>query len=94
MKSWYKTHLGIESDHYEGCFEWYKKDGTVGHTSWSPFKENSEYFALSTKSFMINCRVENLEKLLEILKEEGIEQIGAISICIWKICMDFGSRWK
>ena len=47
---------------------------------WSPFKENINYFEPSNKEFMINFRVENLEELLKILKEEGIEQIGEMQV--------------
>lgn len=80
MKTWYKNHLGIESDQYGGCFQWYKADGTTGHTAWSTFKEDSQYFQPSTKPFMFNYRVEDLENLLVVLKEEGIEQVGAMEV--------------
>jgi predicted enzyme related to lactoylglutathione lyase len=43
-----------------------------GFTQWSPFSETTEYFAPSTKDFMINYRVENLEALVEQLKKEGV----------------------
>lgn len=40
-------------------------------TQWSPFAETTEYFEPSTKDFMINYRVENLEAFAEQLKNEG-----------------------
>lgn len=80
MKQWYKDHLGIETDQYGGCFEWHKKDGSTGHTVWSTFEKESNYFAPSTKDFMFNYRVEDLEKLLEILLAEGVEQIGQMEV--------------
>lgn len=37
-----------------------------------PFAESSKYFEPSTKEFMINYRVENLEALIEKLKTQGV----------------------
>lgn len=77
-KTWYKKHLGINSGPYGGTFEWRhasEKD-KKGFTAWSPFSENSDYFDPSEKEFMVNYRVENLEKLLEVLEEEGVQVVG------------------
>jgi predicted enzyme related to lactoylglutathione lyase len=43
-----------------------------GYTLWSPFSEKAKYFEPSSKDFMINYRVENLETLVEELKKEGV----------------------
>ena len=43
-----------------------------GQTQWAPFPETTKYFEPSTKDFMINYRVENLEALVEQLKNEGV----------------------
>ena len=55
-------------------FEWYQcVDSTKkGFSQFSPFKETTKYFEPSTKEFMINYRVENLESLVEELKKEGV----------------------
>lgn len=77
-KKWYKKHLGINSGQYGGTFEWRhaaNKD-KKGFTAWSPFSAGSDYFEPSEKEFMVNYRVENLEKLLEVLEEEGVEVVG------------------
>lgn len=74
MKEWYKTHLGLNTDKYGTNFEWRQgaDSSKKGFTQWSPFPENTKYFAPSTKDFMINYRVENLEALVEELKKEGV----------------------
>ena len=74
LKEWYKTHLGVETNPYGATFEWREAvDSTKkGSTEWSPFSETTKYFAPSTKDFMINYRVENLEALIEQLKTEGV----------------------
>ncbi len=74
MKEWYKTHLGLNTNQYGPVFEWYQgADSTKkGFSQWSPFKETTKYFEPSTKEFMINYRVENLQALVEELKREGV----------------------
>ena len=77
-KSWYKKHLGIESDQYGGKFVWRDdKDPSIRCiTAWSPFPQNTRYFDPSKQDFMINYRVENLEALLQDLTKEGIKLAG------------------
>jgi predicted enzyme related to lactoylglutathione lyase len=74
LMEWYKTHLGLPINDYGATFEWREDaDSTKkGSTTWSPFAETTKYFGPSTKDFMINYRVENLEALVEELKKEGV----------------------
>jgi len=71
LREWYQTHLGLNTNQYGTVFEWYQgADSTKkGFSQWSPFKETTKYFEPSTKEFMINYRVENLEALVEELKK-------------------------
>jgi predicted enzyme related to lactoylglutathione lyase len=80
MKEWYQQHLGINTNQYGAVFEWYQgADSTKkGFTTWSPFKETTKYFEPSTKEFMINYRVEDLEGLVEELKKHGVTVVDAI----------------
>lgn len=80
IKEWYKTHLGLNTDEYGTVFEWRKSDDEeqFGHTQWSPFDDKTKYFEPSTKEFMINYRVENLELLVEQLKSEGVTVLDEI----------------
>ena len=66
MREWYKTHLGLNTNQYGTVFEWKQADDSTkkGFTQWSPFRESTKYFEPSTKDFMINYRVENLEELV------------------------------
>ncbi|MEQ8325018.1 MAG: VOC family protein [Vicingaceae bacterium] len=79
-RQWYKKHLGIESDKYGGHFKWRDNENPKKQcmTAWSPFDRNTNYFDPSKQDFMINYRVENLEKLIEILKKEGVKILGGI----------------
>lgn len=80
LKKWYQHHLGIKSDEYGGIFAWreFSDKEKIGYTVWGPFSKNTDYFKPSEKPFMFNYRVENLERLLEILKKEGVEVIDKI----------------
>lgn len=80
MNQWYKKHLGLNTDEYGTSFEWrLAKDGTKkGFTQWSPFDESTDYFQPSQKEFMINYRVENLEALVEELKNNGVTITNSI----------------
>ena len=80
MNEWYKTHLGFDTTDYGTTFEWRQAEDSTkkGSTTWSPFAETTKYFAPSTKDFMINYRVENLEALVEQLKNEGVTIVDKI----------------
>ena len=80
MNEWYKTHLGFDTSQYGTTFEWRQEaDPTKkGATQWSTFAETTKYFEPSTKDFMINYRVENLEALVEQLKNEGVTIVDKI----------------
>lgn len=74
MKAWYKTHLGLKTNDYGAVFEWRQADDSTknGYTNWSPFDNSTKYFQPSSKDFMINYRVADLEALVEELRKEGV----------------------
>lgn len=80
VKEWYKTHLGVDAGQYGASFEWREESNPdkKGLTQWNPFSETTKYFEPSTKEFMINYRVENLDALVEELKKGGVTIIGEI----------------
>jgi predicted enzyme related to lactoylglutathione lyase len=80
MREWYGTNLGLKTNEYGAVFEWRQGADTTkkGFTQWSPFSEKTRYFQPSTKDFMINYRVENLELLIEQLKKNGVTVVDTI----------------
>lgn len=44
----------------------------AGPTVFSPFAQNTDYFANENQQFMLNFRVTNLDELLAELKTEGV----------------------
>jgi predicted enzyme related to lactoylglutathione lyase len=76
LGAWYRDHLGVGVEEWGGAaFRWASPDNPsgTGTTIWSPFKEDTEYFAPGKASFMVNYRVEDLHALLALLRSEGCE---------------------
>lgn len=81
ISEWYGKHLGFDIAEWGGSgFSWKDSEGKTCYTAWSPFKNNTDYFAPSEKPFMFNYRVENLEALLQVLREEGVEVMDKIQV--------------
>jgi predicted enzyme related to lactoylglutathione lyase len=80
MTEWYQKNLGLNTNPYGASFEWYEGNDSTkkGQTQWTPFPETTKYFAPSTKDFMINYRVENLQALAEELKKNGVTIVDTI----------------
>jgi len=80
IKAWYNKHLGLNAGEYGAMFQWRDHDQSdiEGNTVWNPFPGDTDYYLPSKKAFMFNYRVDNLEKLLSVLREEGVEIIGEI----------------
>lgn len=73
LGEWYRDHLGMKVEDWGGVvFRWSDDNQTRdGTTIWSPFKEDTDYFAPSSAPFMLNLRVEDLNALVATLREEG-----------------------
>ena len=80
VNEWYKTQLGFDTSPYGTSFEWREVDDPdkKGLTQWNPFKADTKYFEPSTKDFMINYRVEDLEALVAELKNNGVTVLDKI----------------
>ncbi|SDI18048.1 D-3-phosphoglycerate dehydrogenase [Flavobacterium omnivorum] len=76
--AWYAKHLGLKTDDYGATFHWKDAAGDACTTQWSPFAAGTKYFEPSEKQFMQNFRVENLERLLQKLSDEGVTIIGDV----------------
>lgn len=79
-RDWYSKNLGLETDQYGAMFKFRLENDPqmAGYLQWSPFAENTKYFAPSEKDFMINYRVENIEDLVEQLKSEGVTIVDTL----------------
>src|ERR1043166_6318489 len=80
VKEWYKTHLGLDAGPYGASFEWLQADDPTkkGLTQWNVNTETAKLYEPSTKDFMINYRVADLELLVEELKKENVTILDKI----------------
>jgi hypothetical protein len=63
MKQWYQQHLGIVSDEHGATFRWREEENAdnFGYTVWSPFPQDTEYFAPSTEGVEVDERIETYD---------------------------------
>lgn len=77
LAKWYEQHLGIRLENWGGgVLEWkadQAEDG--GATVWHVAAPDSDWFAPSKSRFMINYRVNDMEKLIAQLEEGGVQLI-------------------
>ena len=78
LKHWYARWLGLTFGSEPGVSFRPELMPKNGLTVWSPFKSTTTYFAPSTKEFMFNLIVDNLDEALNQVKEGGAELIGQI----------------
>lgn len=74
LRAWYKQFLGMESESWGTQFDiaQLKMDKPNAYQVWSPFKEDTAYFAPSTQQFMVNFIVDDLIELRNQLVAEGV----------------------
>ena len=71
LNKWYKKNFGLPAGAYGSRYEWQENYGDstrMGSLQWSAMSDKGNYFLPSTKDFMINYRVENIEKLVSQLQ--------------------------
>src|SRR5436305_4036583 len=81
LQAWYKRHLEIDVQAWGGAaFHWTDGEGkpVAGTTVWSIGSAQSDQFAPSTATFMVNYRVEDLHALVKVLREEGCNVLEKI----------------
>jgi len=80
IKEWYRKNLGLVIDDYGSIFEFRNanKPDEINYSRWSPFEKESDYFNPSKKDFMINYRVQNIEGLVNKLRNKGKTNLDSI----------------
>ena len=72
LSAWYEKHLGLEVQRFGGA-KFSEDSARPGSIVWRPFDENTQYFAPSSKPFMMNFRVDDLHALLAQLRGAGVQ---------------------
>jgi len=80
-REWYAKNLGLEVNDWGSTFESRNVNNPdeINSLQWSPFKKGTDYFSPSQKEFMINYRVQNMEGLVNKLKENGVTVLDDIA---------------
>ena len=75
LAEWYRQNLGIEPEPWGGALlKWAEdKSAASGVTVWHVAAKDTQWFAPSASSFMINYRVDNMAELLAQLRRNGVE---------------------
>jgi len=83
IREWYVKNLGLEINDW-GSASFESRDlhdpERINSIQWCPFKKGDAYFAPSTKEFMINYRVQNIEGLIEKLRNNGVNIVDELEI--------------
>ena len=81
LRKWYKDHLSFNLNPYGSSFEFRNANNPekVQYFLWSVFKNDTDYFSPSTKEFMVNFRVENIEKTVAYLRKIGTKIIDEVT---------------
>lgn len=75
LADFYRRQLGVETSFGSGAvFRWREDDDPErrASTAWSVFPRDTNYFAPSTASFMLNFRVRDLDRMLAQLRAAGV----------------------
>jgi predicted enzyme related to lactoylglutathione lyase len=81
LQNWYAQYLGINPQIGEGMSFTIFEPGMMpenGYTVWSTFDSGTTYFAPSSKEFMFNLVVDNLEEALSQVAAGGAQVVGDI----------------
>jgi predicted enzyme related to lactoylglutathione lyase len=73
LSSWYRDALGLDVESWGGVFfRWDAQKGADGAgTVWSPFSQDTKYFAPSEKPYMFNFVVDDLDAMLAQARAAG-----------------------
>lgn len=76
--AWYQTTLGIASESTDYAAFLPVSIPPGGCTVFSPFKASTDYFAPSTREFMFNLMVDDLDGALSQVAAGGAELVGEV----------------
>ena len=78
LSDWYAKNLGLQLESWGGAILRWPEDTAEdgGLTVWSTANSDTKWFSPSDASFMINYRVDDLDELLEQLRQNGVEIVS------------------
>ncbi len=76
LAAWYRDVLGVAVEDWGGAALRYDAPGHPSVAVWSPFAADTKYFAPSTREFMINFAVDDLDAVIAQLEAKGVKVLG------------------
>jgi catechol 2,3-dioxygenase-like lactoylglutathione lyase family enzyme len=76
LAAWYRDVLGIPVEAWGGAMLRYDAPAHPPMVVWSPYRVGSKYAAPSTREFMIDFAVDDLDAYLQRLTQKGVTIIG------------------
>jgi len=75
MREWYAQHLGLADKGQGAVLPWREQDNPQKEhvTLWTVFPSSTDYFDPGKAPFMINYIVDDMDALLDRLKQEGVK---------------------
>jgi catechol 2,3-dioxygenase-like lactoylglutathione lyase family enzyme len=72
LAAWYQDVLGLKLEPWGGAMLRYDAPGHPPVLAWSPFPQTTSYMAPSTREFMIDFAVDDLDAILARLAAKGV----------------------
>lgn len=76
LATWYRDVLGIEIMEWGGTLLRYDTPGHPPFVVWNTFQEDSDYFKPSSREFMINFAVDDMDDFLARLAAMAVPLVG------------------
>jgi len=75
LAAWYRDTLGLNIENWGGAMIG-PDPAAPPHAVWTPFSKSTDYFKPSSREFMINFAVDDLDGFLAALEAKGVKAEG------------------
>jgi predicted enzyme related to lactoylglutathione lyase len=76
LAAWYRDVLGIATEEWNGSLLRYDAPGAPPHLVWAPFRTDTDYFEPSSREFMVNFAVDDLDAFIAQIAKKGVAVLG------------------
>jgi predicted enzyme related to lactoylglutathione lyase len=76
LGAWYRDVLGLDVQDWGGALLPYDAPQHPPQAVWSPFARDTKHFEPSTREFMINFAVDDLDAMLAHVESKGVAVLG------------------
>jgi predicted enzyme related to lactoylglutathione lyase len=76
LAAWYRDMLGITLTPWGGAMLRYDAPSHPAVLAWNPFPQSTTYMAPSTREFMLDLAVDDLDAIIARLKASGVAVLG------------------